>query len=167
MVERRPTLLDRAHQLVYRVGYRVVRQWWRLRRPRTQGAFVCVWCGTRLLVLQNSYVDYRSFPGGGIDAGETPLAAACRELREEVGIVMEASALQHSVTVDQRLEGKRDTVWVYEVDVEVEPPIIIDHREVIHAAFVEAEEVLQGRLFPPFRGYIERRLAEVPTRRPA
>ena len=28
------------------------------------------------------------FPGGGIEAGETPLAAAVREVEEEVGIVI-------------------------------------------------------------------------------
>lgn len=164
MVERQPTHLDRAHQFVYRWGYRAARQWWRLRRPRTRGAFVGVWCGTRVLVLQNSYVEYRSFPGGGIDRGETPVAAARRELWEEVGIRVEASRLQHVLKMEQHFEGKRDTVHVFEIDLEVEPPLVIDHREVIDARFVEARDVLKERIFTPVRRHIETRLAAAPPR---
>lgn len=36
-------------------------------------------------------VEYWATPGGGIEPGETPAAAACRELREETGIVVDSA----------------------------------------------------------------------------
>ncbi len=37
------------------------------------------------------YHGLQEFPGGGIEAGETPLIAAAREVEEEVGIVVKAT----------------------------------------------------------------------------
>lgn len=44
-----------------------------------------------------------AFPGGGIDAGETPEQAAIRELKEETAL--DAHGLTHVITVDLALEG--------------------------------------------------------------
>ncbi|ASV87076.1 NUDIX domain protein [Ochrobactrum quorumnocens] len=45
-----------------------------------------------------------AFPGGSIEAGETPEAAAVRELKEETAL--DAGSLSHVITVDLALEGK-------------------------------------------------------------
>lgn len=49
-------------------------------------------------------------PGGGIDPGETPLDAAVRELAEETGLVVEASALVGPVMSRVALHGYSDQV---------------------------------------------------------
>ncbi len=45
-----------------------------------------------------------AFPGGSIEAGETPEEAAIRELKEETAL--DAGSLSHVITVDLALEGK-------------------------------------------------------------
>jgi len=45
-----------------------------------------------------------AFPGGSIEAGETPEEAAIRELKEETNL--DAASLSHVITVDLALEGK-------------------------------------------------------------
>lgn len=159
-----PSSLDRAFQGVYWLGYRVMRVWWKVARPQTHGAFVGLWCDGRVLVLQNSYAPYRSFPGGGIQRGEEPLAAAVRECREEVGINVRASDLTFEGKTEHLWEGKRDTVWLYSLELPFEPEVIIDHREVSEARFVDPAEVLQGRLFLPVREHLEQRLRSGETR---
>ena len=82
---------------LWRLGYRgaflILRLWWFLRRPRAEGAAVMVWRGDALLLVRTSYRRPLDLPGGGMDKGETPLAAALRELREETGLVIAPSAL--------------------------------------------------------------------------
>src|SRR5687767_15733073 len=81
-------IVDRFWRLAYRVGFRIARLWWRLRRPDHDGAMVAVWLDGRVLAVQQSYRTNPSWPGGGIRRGEGPLEAARRELREELGLAV-------------------------------------------------------------------------------
>ena len=45
--------------------------------------------GRDLLLLRSSYRNQWNFPGGGLQAGEAPEAAARRELLEEIGLTAE------------------------------------------------------------------------------
>jgi 8-oxo-dGTP pyrophosphatase MutT (NUDIX family) len=40
----------------------------------------------RVMMLEPTYKDYREVPGGYVEAGESPLQACVREVREELGI---------------------------------------------------------------------------------
>jgi 8-oxo-dGTP pyrophosphatase MutT (NUDIX family) len=156
----RPSLLDRVHQRLYRLGYLAFRRWWGIAHPRTRGAFVGIWCEGRVLVLQNSYVGYRSFPGGGVGREEPPAEAAARECGEEVGLAISPDVLRLDFVVEQRWEGKQDTVWMYVLELADEPEIRIDHREVVDARFMSPEDALAAPLFEPARRHIEGRARE-------
>ena len=66
------------------------------RRPLfSVGAGLCVLNHAGRLLLQRRGDNGRwGLPGGAAEPGETPVAAALRELREETGIVLEADALE-------------------------------------------------------------------------
>ena len=69
-------------------------------------------CDGKFLMIRNTYGHKRwTFPGGGIDHGETPEEAACREIKEEVGIIIEHPKFLGSFF--HTPEYKRDTVWCY------------------------------------------------------
>jgi 8-oxo-dGTP pyrophosphatase MutT (NUDIX family) len=77
-----PTLVDRGFQVAYAGAYRMMRVYWRLRHPVTNGALVALWNRDELLLVRNSYVPYHCLPGGYVHRGESPRDAAVRELVE-------------------------------------------------------------------------------------
>lgn len=69
-------------------------------------SLICRRDGRFLLVERGKepWKGWLAFPGGSIEAGETPEDAAIRELKEETAL--EAGLLSHVITVDLALEGK-------------------------------------------------------------
>lgn len=55
-------------------------------RPVTFGVRVLLVKEGRVLLVRHTYMDGWYFPGGGLKRGETPEAAARREVREEAGV---------------------------------------------------------------------------------
>ena len=77
-------LIDAAWRIAFRLGFPLALLWWRLRRPQHEGALVAVHVGAALLLVRSSYRIAWNFPGGSVRHGETPEAAARRELAEEI-----------------------------------------------------------------------------------
>jgi 8-oxo-dGTP diphosphatase len=154
---RQATLIDRSIQLGYKLAYRMMRVYWRVRRPSTHGALVTLWHQGELLLVQNSYVSYRSLPGGYVGAHETGPEAAVRELREEIGISATTDQLEKVFDEVKDWEGKRDHVEIFALELQGRPEIRIDHREVIAANWFSPEQALALELFPPIRKILEQR----------
>jgi 8-oxo-dGTP diphosphatase len=154
----RPSAVDLCFQAAYRVAYRLMRTYWAVRRPATHGALVCLWNQGELLLVQNSYVPYRSLPGGYVGRSETSRDAAIRELREEIGIAAQPDQLQKVFDEVKEWEGKRDHVEIFALELSGRPPVRIDHREVVAAGWFAPERALELNLFPPIRKIIEERL---------
>ncbi len=87
--------------------------YWRFSRGATLGARGMVIDGSgRVFLIKHSYVEGWHLPGGGVETGETLLAALARELAEEGNIVMTAPPVLHGVFFNKRA-SRRDHVAVY------------------------------------------------------
>jgi 8-oxo-dGTP diphosphatase len=150
------TPVDLAYQLAYKLAYRMMRVYWGVRKPATHGALVTLWNQGQVLLVQNSYVPYRSLPGGYVARNETAVQAAVRELREEIGINARPDQLDKVFDQVNEWEGKRDHVEIFTLALEQRPKIAIDRREVISAEWFSPRDALELNLFPPIRTVIER-----------
>ena len=95
-----------ALRTIYRLGYRVMPLVWRLTRPNVEGAMVAVRCKDRILFVRNSYRPEWTLPGGGVEPHEAPIEAAVRELREEIGWLVEAWGWRSSTTSSPGTTGR-------------------------------------------------------------
>jgi 8-oxo-dGTP pyrophosphatase MutT (NUDIX family) len=154
-IQRATTVVDRSFQLAYKVAYRMMRLYWGVRRPATHGALVTLWNDGQLLLIQNSYVGYRSLPGGYVGRFETGAEAAVRELREEIGITARTDQLVKVYDEVKDWEGKRDHVEIFKLELDIRPEITIDRREVVAAGWYSPARALELDLFPPIRLILE------------
>ena len=121
------------HRLVLRIAY-AIRHKHRQRggKVRDGVAIVARDFEGQVLLVRHSYGPAQwFFPGGGIEKGETPEAAAHRELREETDC--EISAMRHVATFEETLSGATHTAHLFEGVTEDMPRA--DGREVIEARF--------------------------------
>ena len=160
------TPLDRLYRVGYRCAFQALRLYWNLAHPRTHGALVALWHGGEILLVQNSYVGFRSLPGGSVKTGETARAAAIRELREEVGIRASEVDLRPVVDLVHEWEGKQDHVEIFELSLTTRPVVAVDNREVVAASFHQPDAALALPLFPPIRLAIERHTVTAAGERP-
>ncbi len=145
---------------VYRAAHWGLRLLWFIRRPETSGALVAVWHQGRVLLVKNSYRAQLTFPGGYIRPREDRRTAAARELREEVGINVQPKRLVHAYHGTHVFEHRQDTLDIYELEVDSEPNVQVDNREVVRAEFLTPNEALGLLIVPHLDEYLSRRLAQ-------
>ena len=134
-------LIDCLWRAAYRVGFRLALVYWRMRQPEHQGALVAVWAGCRLLLVQQSYRRELSLPGGGIRPGESPPEAASRELAEELGLHVAQGRLKPVFQTTGLFDGRRDTVFFFELHVPEEPSVKPDNREITQIWLIANNEL--------------------------
>jgi len=89
--------------------------YWRFSRGLTVGVRGLVLdADGRVFLVKHSYVTGWHLPGGGVEKGETLLAALARELREEGNIELTATPALHAIYFNRRISS-RDHVAVYVV----------------------------------------------------
>jgi len=77
----------RLRRLGYRLAYRILQVSWFIRRPHKRGVKCVLTCRDRVLLVRHTYGSRAwDIPGGATKRGETPLAAARREMDEELGL---------------------------------------------------------------------------------
>ena len=153
---RKPRRLDALWRTAYRTAFRLQLLYWRVRHPRLEGAYVAVWHGERLLMIRNSYRTRLSLPAGGLERGETPVQAALRELREEVGIESHAEALRYFGEIVDSNGYAEDHAHVFELRCADEPQPDVDGREVVWAGMLRVDEALERGVVSVVRKYLER-----------
>jgi 8-oxo-dGTP diphosphatase len=150
-------LLDAGYRLGYRLAFRAMRLWWFVRRPDHQGAVVAVWHEGSVLILRQSYRRALVFPGGGLGRGETPRAAAARELAEEVGLDVAPGALSLAREMTLLRDWRRDHVAIFELHLARRPTLALDRREIVEARFMTPTAALAAELAPFERAYLASR----------
>jgi 8-oxo-dGTP diphosphatase len=125
-------------------------------RPH-QGVAVAVYVGLALLLVRCSYRTGWHLPGGGVRRGETPDAAARRELSEEIGLL--ASALVPAGSLCTIWDGRRDRVHFFELRLVELPRLQLDNREVIEARVTSPIELQSMVLTKLVATYLARRLS--------
>ncbi len=150
-------ILDAGWRALYFLAYRIMRVWWFIRRPRGRGAYVAVWRGDELLLIQNSYRAGYTVPCGNIKRGESARDAARRELAEEVGIRVSASDLEFVCELEVPFENKQDHAFFFELrhDSGAEIHYQVDNREVVWAGFCAAKQLMNFPLVPHLVDYMK------------
>jgi 8-oxo-dGTP diphosphatase len=152
-----------AIRLAYRMAFRLLRLWWFIARPQHTGANVALWHNGRLLVVRHSYTRGYSLPGGGVGRREIPVEAACRELREELGMSVDPEELTHVLVSFTDAFHLRDTANIFEYRPAAAPDIRVDGLEVVAAEFRHPHELAGERGSP----HLHRYLREIRGRGPA
>ena len=89
----------------------------------------------RVFLVKHSYVAGWHLPGGGVEKGETVLAALARELREEGNIELNAKPVLHAIYFNRRISS-RDHVALYVVQsFQQTAPPQPNHEIVAHGFF--------------------------------
>ncbi|RDV00628.1 NUDIX domain-containing protein [Trinickia dinghuensis] len=132
-------LIDAVWRVGLRVGFRLARVWWHIRRPHHEGALVAIYVGQALLLLKPSYRSGWGLPGGSIEPGETPDAAAQREMKEEIGLP--PHPLLPKGSVSGVWDGRVDRVHFFELHLDSLPELMLDNREIVVARLASPEEL--------------------------
>ena len=85
---------------------------------------------------------------------------AARELREEVGINVQPKRLVHAYHGTHFFEYRKDTLDIYELEIEQEPNVRVDDREVVRAEFHTPSEALDMSIVPHLEEYLSRRVGQ-------
>ena len=130
------------HRAGLRLAHAVRKRWWRVAKVTPRGCRVMAFDAEgRVLLIRHSYGSGSwMLPGGGLGRGETPLAAAGRELLEETGLELLQSRCLNRV--DEPLYGT--TNQVYLVSGTAQGTLCCDGREVIEAQFFATDALPVG-----------------------
>lgn len=145
-------LIDSVWRVALWLGFRLARVWWHLRRPRHEGALVAIYVGRALLLVKSSYRAEWGFPGGSLRRGETPDAAAQREMEEEIGLP--SHPLRPAGSVSGIWDGRRDRVHFFELHLDCMPELRLDNREIIAAHLASPEELHEIAVTAPVAAYL-------------
>jgi len=118
----------------------------RLERRASSAGVALYDANGRVLVVKAHYKKYWSFPGGIVDAGETPRQAAVRETREEVGLPVHIDKLDFRLIVNRVSDIAQTYQFIFEnrVGASALNHVIIDNNEIESYALVSREEILHG-----------------------
>lgn len=92
-----------------------------------------------------TYADYWEFPGGKIESGETPEAALCREMQEELGIVIALDDLVPLTFVSHAYTEKHILLLMYIIREWQGDVKMLEHQAI---AWVQPDEILTYHFLP-------------------
>jgi 8-oxo-dGTP pyrophosphatase MutT (NUDIX family) len=138
---------------------RVLHTYWRFARGLTLGVRALVIdADRRVFLVKHSYVAGWHLPGGGVEVGESVLAALERELREEGNITLAGPPILHGLYFNRRV-SRRDQVALYVVRAFRQDAPPTPNREIIAHGFfspdalpADATRATRARIAEVFSG---------------
>lgn len=122
---------------------RLLHVYFALSRGMTLGVrAACFDAEGRIFLVRHTYVPGWHMPGGGVERGETGLAALKKELREEGNLEMTGTPSLFQVYFNGRI-SRRDHVLLYRVDVVQTAPRGAD-REIAECGFFDPADPPPG-----------------------
>jgi ADP-ribose pyrophosphatase YjhB (NUDIX family) len=135
---------ERPRTLWGRLVLRLFHLWFLLSRPMTLGVrAIVIDEQKRVLLVRHTYIPGWHLPGGGVERGETLLAALTRELAEEGNIVPEEEPRLHGIFFNQAI-SPRDHVAVYIVTRFRQSGPHVGDYEIAEARFFERDALPEG-----------------------
>ena len=123
--------MKKLKPFVYKYGYQILRLYWYIRRPQTQGVRTLILCGDKILLIKHTYGSvFWTTPGGGIKSGEGLEQAVRREVMEEVGLQLDT--ITKLGEISHTKEYKCDTIHVF-LSRTQQTELRIDHGEIAEA----------------------------------
>ena len=142
--------------LIYRLARPLLGRFWVLVRGLTLGVRGVVLDGEgHVLLIRHGYAPGWTFPGGGVEIGETSEQALERELLEEANVRLQSRPALHGI-FHQPYFSRRDHVLVYVVRAFDWPGPPPPNREIAECRFF-ARDALPADTSPGAK----RRLAEI------
>jgi len=115
--------------------------YWRLARGLTLGVRALVIDeARRIFLVQHTYVRGWHLPGGGVEPGETLMAALARELAEEGNIELTEPPVLHGMFFDPRY-SRRDHIACFVVQSFRQTAPLTPNREIAAAGFFPLDEL--------------------------
>ncbi|MFL5822582.1 MAG: NUDIX hydrolase [Solirubrobacteraceae bacterium] len=134
-----PELPVPVRRLAYRGAYTGLRVYWLLRHPDTSGVKCVLTDGDRILLVRHSYGPRGwDLPGGSRRQGEAPVAAARREMNEELGVAIHDLTSLGELTVDA--DHRVDHVHYFQAELRA-PRITLDEGELVTAEWFPRHEL--------------------------
>lgn len=116
-------------------GHGALRVYWFVRQPTAVGAQCLITCEEQVLLIRHTYgCQLWTVPGGGVQPGEKPEEAICREVDEEVGIGLDS--VRSLGLFHGNADYRRDTVYAFTAQASS------------HAYTIDPGEILEARWFP-------------------
>lgn len=144
-----------------RIVRRALQRYWRWQRALTLGARgIVVDAADRVLLVRHTYAPGWTFPGGGVELGETILSALRRELEEEANVAITGPPALLGIYSNESL-FPGDHVAVYVVKHWQQSGMPAPNREIAEIAFFDPADVPSETT-----AGTRRRLAELAGRSP-
>jgi len=107
-----------------------------------------------LMVRTHRFPDKWQPVGGGVEPhDENPLAAIVREVKEEVGISLDVSALEHIITVP--FDFGEGSVYCYQYPLKDTSMIMVDKEEIAEVRWVKVGDALNLPMYPATESFIK------------
>lgn len=127
------------NRILTKLIHPILQIYWFVFRPKTQGVKCIISNDGKVLMIRNTYGHKLwTFPGGGIDQGETAEQAVKREVVEEVGVKVKNLRKIGEFTITA--EYKRDTVTVF-VASSGSNQFAIDDKEILEAGWFSLDNL--------------------------